>query len=102
MNAKGADAAWGMSDIIFHLFKWDHFGFDMKRILIFTVVDPGSSLCENQNRFVTNEKGHGFGNHARFYAQSLGSFHNSCGGCLRFNNMIGKADRFKISFCFCE
>ena len=61
---------------------------DMKRILVFTVVDPGSSLCENQNRIVTNEKGHGFGNHARFYAKRFCRKLYCCTGIFQFNDMV--------------
>ena len=55
-HTKRTDSARSMSDDLFYLFKWNHFCFDMKGILVFPIVNPRCSFCQNQYRLLSLEK----------------------------------------------
>ena len=72
VHCKGAHAADGMSCKINDFLRWQHFGFRMKILLIFVIVDLGVPCCHDEHTDIIHLEGQGLGNLRRDDTHRMG------------------------------
>ena len=88
VHCKGAHAADGMSCKINDFLRCQHFGFRMKILLIFVIVDLGVPCCHDEHTDIIHLEGQGLGNLRRDDTHRVGRQLHRSAGLIKLLNFI--------------